>query len=149
VGGAHAGDEGFFVVVEFGEHVCGGDEFGVVIGDALNAGNVADGADRGAADFANALGDFVGAFEELVGVIVEKQVVVAEVRSGHVPMEIFGFHVDGEDIGEDRVESGGDVFYGFGVDAGVPGERGLLTCDGFGFIGHGMLLFFVGCVGTV
>ena len=59
---------------------CGVDEVGVVVVDALQARDVADRAERGAADLAHALGDVVGHGEDLVGLLVEQQVVVAEVR---------------------------------------------------------------------
>jgi len=42
-------------------------------------------------------------------VLVEHEVVVAEVRTAHVPVEILGFQVHREDIGQDRVERAGDV----------------------------------------
>src|SRR5256885_322677 len=46
---------------------------------------------------------------ELVGLLIEQQVVVAEVRSAHVPMEILGLEIQGPDIGEDGIHASGDV----------------------------------------
>ena len=47
------------VVAQLGEHIQGRDEIGVVVHDALQAADVADRAQRRAADLANALGDCV------------------------------------------------------------------------------------------
>jgi hypothetical protein len=122
------------VFVKLGEHVLRSDEDGVVVGDALEAGDFSDGVDGEAADFADAFGNLVGDGVELVGVIIEQEVVVAEVGAGHVPVEVFGFEIDGEDIGEESVEGSGDVCDGFGSDVGGEGE-GLGAAGGeFGFV---------------
>src|SRR5580698_9756342 len=47
VGFAHARDQAFVVLAELGEHVLRLDVVGVVVIDALLAGDVADGSDRG------------------------------------------------------------------------------------------------------
>ena len=48
---------------------------------ALVPGDVADRAQRDAADLAHALGELVGGGEDLLGLLVEQQMVVAEVRA--------------------------------------------------------------------
>jgi len=65
---------------------------------------VADGAERRAADLTDALGDGVGGGENLVCLFVEHQVIVAEVRAAHVPMEVLRLDVERVGVGEDRVE---------------------------------------------
>ena len=107
VDGTHAQDQSFFVLAEFGEHVGSVDEVGVVVGDALEAGDVSDGTDGGAADFADAFGDVVGHGEELVSVVVEEEMIIAEVRAAHMPVEVFGFEIQGENVGEQGVERAG------------------------------------------
>ena len=52
------------------------------------------------------LGDGVGHGENLVGVLVEQQVVVAKMRAAHVPVEILGRQVERENIGQQSSESG-------------------------------------------
>jgi hypothetical protein len=116
VGGAQALHEGFVVAVEFKQHVAGGDELLVVIADALQLGYVPDGADGGAADLADALGDIVADGKNLVALLVEQQMVVAEVGSAHVPVEVLGFEVEGIDIGEQSVEDAGQILDLFGVE---------------------------------
>ena len=75
------GDELAVVLGELGQHVLGIDVVGVVVGDALHAGDLADRVQRHAADLAGALGHRVGHREDLVGLLVEQQVEVAEVRA--------------------------------------------------------------------
>jgi hypothetical protein len=72
-------------------------------------GDVADRAQGYAADLAHALGEFVGGGENLLGLLVEQQMIVAEVRARHVPMEVLGLHVEGECIGQQPVHGLGDV----------------------------------------
>lgn len=71
VGGSQAFNQGPVVGVKFEEHVAGGHKFLIVVDDALQLGNVTDGADGRAPDFANALGDIVGDFEDLSGLFIE------------------------------------------------------------------------------
>src|SRR5438094_537035 len=78
------------VRAEFGQHFVGGDELLIVVADALVSRDVADGADRGGTELAGALGDVVRHGEELLGLLVEEQVVVPEMRAAHVPVEVLG-----------------------------------------------------------
>jgi hypothetical protein len=43
--------------------------------------------------------DIVGSGEDLLGLFVQEQMIVAEVRPRHVPVEIFRFHVECEHVG--------------------------------------------------
>ncbi len=65
--------------------------------------------ERGAADLAHALGQWVGHGEDLIALLVEQQMVVAEVRTAHVPVEVLGLEVDGEGIGKQRGECGRQI----------------------------------------
>src|SRR5262252_7686524 len=75
------------VVAQFGKHIQRRDEVGVVVQHALQASDVADRAQRGAADLAHALGDVVGGRENLFGLLVEQEMIVAEVGARYMPME--------------------------------------------------------------
>ena len=59
---------------------------------------------RLAADLADTLGDRVGDAEDLVGLLVEDQMVVAEMRAADVPVEVLGLEIEGEDVGKQQVE---------------------------------------------
>ena len=73
----------------------------------LQLGDVADRAQRGAADLAHALGDLVGDGENLLALLVEQQMIVAEMRAADMPMEVLGLEIERENVGEDLVELGG------------------------------------------
>src|SRR5262245_50383427 len=90
---AQARDELLVVVTQLGEHVVGRDEVGVVVENALQAGDMADRAQCGAADLADALGERVGGGEDLITLLIEQQMVVAEVRPGNVPVKVLGLQV--------------------------------------------------------
>src|ERR1700722_18224735 len=97
---AHAGQDRLIVSAQFGEHVERIYILGVVIGDALQSGYVPDGSNRDAADLAHALSDVVGHRKKLVGMLIEQKVVIAKVRSAHVPMKILGLHVNSKYVGQ-------------------------------------------------
>ena len=106
----------------------------VVVLEALLPGDVADRAQRRAADLARALGQLVGAGEDLRGLLVEQQVVVAEVRPADVPVEILGLEIEREGVGQQPVERLGDVAdgrvgqVGGGIERGVPASAGIRAC---------------------
>src|SRR5262252_9210035 len=137
VGPAQARRQPLVVVAQLREHVEGGDEVCVVVQHALQAADVADRAQRGAADFAHALGDGVGGRENLLALLVEEEMIVAEVRAGYVPMEILGLQVKRKHVGEHDIERAGDLRHGVGAQIGRRIERsdpqrgGILCCRHF------------------
>ena len=76
--------------------IAGRHELGVVVLDGLELGDMADRAERGAADLADPLGHVVGGGEDVRGLLVQHQVVVAEVRPADVPVEILGLQIERE-----------------------------------------------------
>src|SRR5581483_5245930 len=101
---AHRLGHGLVVVHELAEHFDRLHEVFVVIANALVLGDVADRAQRQSADLAHALRKLVGGPENLLGLFVEEQVVVAKMRAAHVPMEILGFEVERKGVGENAVQ---------------------------------------------
>jgi len=57
---------------------------------------------RRAADLSHAFGQRIGHAEDLIALIVQQQMIVAEMRTRHVPMEVLGFHVEGEHVRKER-----------------------------------------------
>ena len=55
--------------------------------------------------------------------LVEQQVIVAKVRSAHVPMEVLGLHIQSEHIGQQRVKSAADMFDSFGAQIAAGCQR--------------------------
>ena len=82
------------------------------------ARDIADRAQSRLSDFADALGDDVGRGEDLVGLLVEQQVVVAEMRAADVPVEILGLEVERKGVGQDAVDGTGNVLGGIGAQIG-------------------------------
>ena len=56
------------------------------------------------ADLARALGQDVDAGLQLVALLVEQEVVVAEMRAADVPVEVLGLDVERERVGDQRIE---------------------------------------------
>src|SRR2546430_14069917 len=65
-----------------------------------------DRADRGAADLACALGQDIDAGWELVALLVEQEVVVAEMRAADVPVEVLGLHIERKRVRDQRIQRG-------------------------------------------
>src|SRR4029079_4017007 len=81
------------VLAKLRQHVVGRDEIRVIVGYSLQLGYMTDRTDGGPADLARPLGDLVGRGEDLGGLLVEEQVVVAEMRTGHMPVEVLGLEI--------------------------------------------------------
>src|SRR6266849_7349925 len=102
------GDQLLVVVAQLGEHVEGRHEICVIVEDTLEPPDLTDRAQRRAADLPYALGDRVRGGEDLVGLLVQEKMIIAEVRTRHVPMEVLRLHVEREYVGKQHVERGGD-----------------------------------------
>ncbi len=95
-------------------------------------------------DLADAFGDRVGHGVELLGLLVQQQVIVAEMRAAHVPVEILGFEVQSEHIREDAVHTRRDILRGFRAEIGgsnqgrCPTRGGALFVLQF-FLRHGVM----------
>ena len=100
---AQARGERFVVVRQLGEHVQWLDVFGIVIEHALSTRDLSDRMQGESADLPNAFRNDVSHGEELLGVFIEKQMIIAEVMPAHMPVEIFRFQVQGEHICKDCV----------------------------------------------
>src|SRR5437867_9996405 len=62
-----------------------------------------------ATDLSNSLCDGICHREKLVGALIEEQMVIAEMRTAHVPMEIFCFHIKREHIRENGIHRCADI----------------------------------------
>ena len=113
MGLTHIGGQLDVVFTQLCQHVFRRHEVGVVVQQALQFLDVADGADRGAPQLAYTLGNGIGGRVDLVSLLVEQQVEITEMRAGHVPVEILGLHVDGEGVCEQRVH------FGCNIDTGL------------------------------
>src|SRR5215472_1933794 len=76
------------VVTQLGEHVERRHVVRVVVADALGSADLTNGTQCGTAQLAYALGDRIRRVEDLVGVFVQQKVVVAEMRTRDMPVEV-------------------------------------------------------------
>src|SRR5215831_18966499 len=95
------------VFTQFSEHIHGRDEICVVVQDSLQAGDVTNRPKRRAAYLANAFCNCVSRGEDLLTLFVKKQVIVAKMRTRHVPMKVLRFHIERKHIGEQDCERAG------------------------------------------
>src|SRR5262249_5668319 len=65
-----------------------------------------DRADRGAADLACALGQNIDTPCELIALLIEQEVVVAEMRAADVPVKVLGLHVERKRIRDQGIQRG-------------------------------------------
>src|SRR5215471_19631750 len=66
--------------------------------------------EREPSNLANALSDWVCHREKLISLLVEEQMIIAEVVPAHVPVEVFRFYIEREYICENCVHRATYVF---------------------------------------
>ena len=100
----HRLGHGLVVIHQLAQHVARPNVTLVVVGDRLQLADMPNRAQRQPADLAHPFRQFVRAGEDLVGLFVQHQVVVAEVRPADVPMEILGLEIEREGVGQQTVQ---------------------------------------------
>src|SRR5215216_3487591 len=83
---------------QFCKHLLRTELYGVVVFQTLVSGDVADGMKRIPADLTSPLGNLVRHRKDLRRVFVQQQMVITEVWTAHVPMEVFRLNVKHEHI---------------------------------------------------
>src|SRR5579862_8280513 len=109
VGGAQPASQFAIVGQQLGQHVPGGDKFRVVVAQTLVAGDIANGMQSGSANLAGTLGDDVGHGENLTGILVEEQMIIAKMPAAHVPVEVLRLQIEGEGVGEELAQVRGNL----------------------------------------
>ena len=133
---AHVLEQLLVVVAQLGQHVGRRYVLGVVVEHALQALDVADRLDGRGAELAHPLGDDVGHGVDLGRLVVEQQMVVAEMRARDVPVEILGLEIERDHVGQQDVEAARHVLAGVGAKVVRRGEVG--GPAGLGVFGHGL-----------
>ena len=70
---------------------------------------MSDGADGGTADLARPFGDVVGHGKDLGALFVQQRVIVTEMRTGNMPVEVLGLDVERKDIRQQGGQRRGNV----------------------------------------
>src|SRR6266436_240402 len=81
----------FVVVGQLSEHVQRLDIIVVIIEHALSSRNMTDRLERRATDLPDSFRDGIRHRKKLLSLFIQEQVIIAEMRATHVPMEIFRF----------------------------------------------------------
>ena len=96
---SHRGCKLLVVFPKFSKHVEGSNVVGIIIVKTLQPRDLANGPDSDPTNFSHPFGDGIGHAKDLITLFVQKKMIIAEVRSGHMPVEVFGFEVEREYIG--------------------------------------------------
>src|SRR4029078_11922611 len=104
---------------------------------ALEPRDIADRAQCRTADLAHSLRNVVGDGEDLLGLLVEHQMIVAEMRATDMPMEILRLEIKREDIGKQRIKRAADVASGIVAKVGRGRERRLAAFFDCPILVHG------------
>src|ERR1700758_5022614 len=92
-------------------------------------GNVADRVKRACAELAGSFRDHIRHGEDLIAVLVEKKMVIAEMVSAHVPMKILGLQIEGEDIGQQMPQFARNFHDSFASEATGNIPPGFVLCN--------------------
>src|SRR5262249_50566716 len=115
------------VVVQLCQHIRRRHEIRVIVRDARELSDLADRPNGGAADLSNALGNGIRGGEDLPRLLVQEQVVVPEMWSGNMPVEILRLEVQRHHVGKQKVESSGEVASRIRAESAWRLERGLAS----------------------
>src|SRR5271156_5905280 len=74
--------------------------------------------ERGSTQLARALRDIIGHAEHLAALLIQEQVVVAEMLSAHVPVEVLRFQVKREDVRQHLAKGIGYLDDGIAAEVG-------------------------------
>jgi hypothetical protein len=77
--------------------------------DALETSDVSDGADRRSTDLPHVFGDFIRDMERLIRVLIEKLLIVADVRPVHLSVGALVFQIEREYVRQQSVESPANI----------------------------------------
>ena len=93
------------VGAELAQHVLRRHELSIIVLNGLVTSDIADRSNGCVARLSGALGDRIGSSEDLCGLLIEEQVIVPEVGSRDVPVEIFCLQVDRIAVRQDDFQS--------------------------------------------
>jgi hypothetical protein len=88
---SEAAREILVVVTQLGQHVHRFDIVRIIIQDSLQASDMIDRPQSHRTHLANSLSDRIGHPEQLTGLLIHHQMVVAKMRAADMPMEVLGF----------------------------------------------------------
>src|SRR5258708_4099075 len=97
---AHVPRQHRIVIAELDYHVEWFDVISIVVRDALETRDLPDGAKGCAADLPRPLGNGIRHGENLLALVIEHQMIVPEMRTRLMPMQILGFQLKRQPVRE-------------------------------------------------
>src|SRR5262249_15298775 len=82
------------------EHCFSRDAFFIVVLETLMPRDVADRMQRGSAYLPRSFSDVVSHRKDLVRLLVQQQMIIAKISSGHVPVKVLGFDIQSKNVGK-------------------------------------------------
>ena len=111
-------------------HLQGRHEVGVIVADTLQPADMADRAERCAADLPNPLGNIIRGGENLISLLVQQEMIITEMGPRHVPMKVLRLHIEGEHVSKENRERTGNIVDGISFQVGWRFERSRPECCG-------------------
>src|SRR5580704_9184173 len=96
----HAVSQYRIIVAKLSYHIERLDVFGVVIRDTLKAGDLPDRSNGCAAYLPGSFSNGIRHREYLVTLVIQHQMIIAEMRARHMPVKVLGFEIQGERVRE-------------------------------------------------
>jgi len=106
-------------LAQFFQHVGGSDAGLIVVAHTLASCDMTNRSDRGAAHLSDPLGDRVRRRENLRALLVQQQMIIAEMRPRTCPMKVLRLDVEGEHVRKSRVRDAERAQNGIVGEAGV------------------------------
>src|ERR1700733_2800618 len=100
VGFPHRGGHVLVVFHQLAQHLARRHIALIVVVDGLQFADLPDRAQRGAAQLANPFGQLIGGGENIVGLLVEQQMIVAEMPAADMPVKVLGLDIRREGVGQ-------------------------------------------------
>jgi len=103
--GEHSHDQSLIILPKLTQHIGRVNVIGVIIWDSLESCDVSDRPDRRSTDLPHPFGYVICDRKNLIRMLIEKQVIVAKMRSAHMPVKVLCLHIKGKHVREQRIET--------------------------------------------
>jgi hypothetical protein len=100
----HCRREVEIVTAELGQHTVDGYETCVVVGNALHECDVPYRPYRRCSEFSTSLCNLIRHREQLIPMLIKKEVIVSKMRSAYMPVEVLGFEVNRKNVCQKPLE---------------------------------------------
>src|ERR1700754_404384 len=121
---AHEVEKLQVVTAQFRQHASWRYFTGIAVLEALPAGDLSNRSNGPAADLSDPPGDQIGHSDQLIGLLVQHQMVVPKVSPPHVPMKALRLQIQSENIREQTRKGAADLVRDAWSNIGPDGDDG-------------------------